>query len=373
MTVALQWTAGDPLSSLPTLGAAAAPAPTTHERRPPPTGAPGARSTACSIAGLVVSLAATMLAGAAHAQPDESAARKAAQEIAAAQDRANEAARQWSEAEAELTRLEDEAAQLEQERAMLQAQVDDLRSHRRSSRRRAVHGVRQRAASRSSPATSSRWTSCARPSWAASPPARPTTPSTSSTSPSATSQRKADALAAKQDEVAAQRVRYEELAAKANEEVEHLQQVEQQRLADEQVRLALEAQRARGAAPARRAAGRRGGAAAPPRRRAGRPPNRPRPPPRRARPSRTRPPRPRRPGRGGAGRQRRRPGSGTDRLADRGDERARAATTSAAAGQPIARRPGQPGHALSGPGPDRLQRHVGRRPLPADATTRAST
>ena len=33
-----------------------------------------------------------MLAGGAHAQPDESAARQAAREIAAAQDRANEAA-----------------------------------------------------------------------------------------------------------------------------------------------------------------------------------------------------------------------------------------------------------------------------------------
>ena len=81
------------------------------------------------------------------------------------------------------------------------------------------------------------------PSSAGSRPAPRTTPSTSSTSPSATSRRKTDALAAKQEEVTAQRVRYEQLAAEANAQVEHLQQVEQQRLADEQVRLALEAQR----------------------------------------------------------------------------------------------------------------------------------
>ena len=193
------------------------------------------------IAGLVVSLAATMLAGAAHAQPDESAARKAAQEIAAAQDRANEAARKWSEAESELTRLEDEAAQLEQERAVLQAQVDDLRitvDHAAAERFMAsgnsgipiLTGYQQ-------PLDQLRTAELGRVA--------------AGTSDDAFDQfdvaqrdlqRKADALAAKQDEVATQRVRYEELAAEANEQVERLQQVEKQRLADEQVRLAVEAQ-----------------------------------------------------------------------------------------------------------------------------------
>ncbi len=194
------------------------------------------------VVGLVVSLGATMLAGAAYAQPDQSAARKAAQEIADAQDRANEAARQWSEAEADLTRLEDEAAQLEQERAVLQAQVDDLRTtvdHAAAERFMAsgaagipiLTGYQQ-------PLDQLRTAELGRVA--------------AGTSDDAFDkfdvaqrdlQRKADDLAAKQDEVAKQRVRYEQLAAKANEEVEHLQQVEQQRLADEQIRLALEAQR----------------------------------------------------------------------------------------------------------------------------------
>jgi murein DD-endopeptidase MepM/ murein hydrolase activator NlpD len=195
------------------------------------------------VVGLVVSLAAaTTLAGAAHAQPDESAARKAAQEIAAAQDRANEAARQWSEAEAELTRLEDEAAQLEQERAALQAQVDELRStvDKAAAERFMASGNAgipiltgyQQPLDQLQSAELGRVAA--------------------GTSDDALDQYdvaqrdlqdKADALAAKQDEVARQRVRYQELATTANQEVEHLQQVEQKRLADEQVRLALEAQR----------------------------------------------------------------------------------------------------------------------------------
>jgi peptidoglycan LD-endopeptidase LytH len=208
-----------------------------HSHRP--TGRPKHR---LLIAGLVVSLAATMLAGAAYAQPDESAARKAAQEIAAAQDRANDAAKQWSEAETDLNRLEDEAAQLEQERAVLQAQVDDLRTtvdHAAAERFMAsgnagipiLTGYQE-------PLDQLRTAELGRVA--------------AGTSDDAFDQfdvaqrdlqRKADDLAAKQDEVAKQRVRYQELAAKANEEVEHLQQVEQQRLADEQIRLALEAQR----------------------------------------------------------------------------------------------------------------------------------
>jgi murein DD-endopeptidase MepM/ murein hydrolase activator NlpD len=194
------------------------------------------------VGGLVVSLAATTLAGAAHAQPDESAARKAAQEIGAAQDRANEAARRWSEAEAELTRLEDEAAQLEQERATLQARVDDLRTtvDRAAAERFMASGNAgiPILTGYQQPLDQLRTAELGRVA--------------AGTSDDALDQfdvaqrdlqHKADALADKQDEVAKQQVRYQELAATANEEVEHLQQVEQQRLADEQVRLALEAQR----------------------------------------------------------------------------------------------------------------------------------
>ena len=194
------------------------------------------------VVALVASLATTTLAGAAHAQPDESAARQAAQAIAAAQDRANEAARQWSEAEAELTRLEDEAAQLEQERATLQAQVDDLRTtvDRAAAERFMASGNAgiPILTGYQQPLDQLRTAELGRVA--------------AGTSDDAFDQfdvaqtdlqHKSDALADKQDEVTAQRVRYEQLATKANEEVEHLEQVEQQRLADEQVRLALEAQR----------------------------------------------------------------------------------------------------------------------------------
>jgi murein DD-endopeptidase MepM/ murein hydrolase activator NlpD len=194
------------------------------------------------VATLVAALGASMLVSAAHAQPDEGAARQAAREIAAAQDRANEAARQWSEAEAELTRLEDEAAQLEQERATLQAQVDDLRStvDRAAAERfmSSGNGGIPILTGYQQPLDQLRTAELGRIA--------------AGTSDNAFDQfdvaqrdlqAKADALAAKQDEVAKQRVRYEELAVKADAEVVHLQQVEQQRLADEQVRLALEAQR----------------------------------------------------------------------------------------------------------------------------------
>jgi murein DD-endopeptidase MepM/ murein hydrolase activator NlpD len=194
------------------------------------------------VAALVATLGASTLAGAAYAQPDEGAARQAAKEIAAAQDRANEAARQWSEAETELTRLEDEAAQLEQERAALQAQVDDLRStvDRAAAERfmSSGNGGIPILTGYQQPLDQLSTAELARVA--------------AGTSDNAFDQfdvaqrdlqAKADALAAKQDEVAEQRVRYEQLATKANEEVVHLQQVEQQRLADEQVRLAIEAQR----------------------------------------------------------------------------------------------------------------------------------
>ena len=324
-----------------------------HSHRP--TGRPKHR---LLIAGLVVSLAATMLAGAAYAQPDESAARKAAQEIAAAQDRANDAAKQWSEAETDLNRLEDEAAQLEQERAVLQAQVDDLRTtvdHAAAERFMAsgnagipiLTGYQQ-------PLDQLRTAELGRVA--------------AGTSDDAFDQfdvaqrdlqRKADDLAAKQDEVAKQRVRYQELAAKANEEVEHLQQVEQQRLADEQIRLALEAQRRE---EQRRLAEQQAAEAA-----------------QRAAEEAQR----------AAAQQ-----AAADAAARQAEQdQAAQATAAQAASVPAAndvaqapaptgsqtqarhgrrrrrqrgpvdrRRPGQPRDALPRPGPDRLQRHVGRRP-----------
>jgi peptidoglycan LD-endopeptidase LytH len=195
-----------------------------------------------AIAIVVAALTATSLAGAAHAQPDEGAAQQAAHEIAAAQDRANEAAKQWSLAEAELGTLQDEAAQLGQDRTALQAQVATLRTavERAAAERFMSSGnggipiltgyqapldqlsaaELGRVAAGTSDDAFDRFDLAQRDL-----------------------QRKADALTAKQAEVTQQRKRYEALSKDAAAQVEHLQQVEQKRRADERVRLALEAQR----------------------------------------------------------------------------------------------------------------------------------
>ena len=78
---------------------------------------------------IIVLLIVTALAMAptAHALPDQDAAEQAAREIAAAQDRANEAAAAFLRAESDLEVLIDDAARLEAEQAKLQARVDALR------------------------------------------------------------------------------------------------------------------------------------------------------------------------------------------------------------------------------------------------------
>jgi murein DD-endopeptidase MepM/ murein hydrolase activator NlpD len=192
---------------------------------------------------VVVAMAAAVLVGpAAHAQPDEGAAEQAAREIAAAQDRANGAAAKWSQAEADLSRLQDEAAQLTQERDALQAQVDALQA-----------AVSQAAAERfmsSGSAGIPILTSYGQPLDQLS--AAELGRVVSGTADDAFDQfavsqrdlqRKADDLAAKQAEVQHQQEKYEALSTAAAAEVEHLKEVEQKRLADERVRLALEAQR----------------------------------------------------------------------------------------------------------------------------------
>jgi murein DD-endopeptidase MepM/ murein hydrolase activator NlpD len=198
------------------------------------------RRTALAIA---VAAAASMVVGpAAHAQPDEGAAQQAAREIAAAQDRANQAAAKWSEAEADLSRLEDEAAQLTQQRDALQAQVD------------ALHAVVSQAAAERFMSSGSEGipilTGVRQPLDQLS--AAELGRVVSGTADDAFDQfavtqrdlhRKADDLVAKQAEVQDQREKYEALSKTAEAEVQHLQEVEQQRLADERVRLALEAQR----------------------------------------------------------------------------------------------------------------------------------
>ncbi len=212
---------------------------------PPPVGRPsGARRRGrVLVVALASALAASTFVGpAAHAQPDEEAAQQAAREIDAAQERANEAATAWALAESELERLEGEAQQLQQEEAALQAQVDHLRTT-----------VEQAAVTRfmtSGSAGIPLLTGYQQPldRLSAAELGRVVT----GTADDAFDQfdlaqrdldRKSDELAAKQSEVAQQRVTFEQANADAILQVEHLKEVEEERLADEQVRLALEAQR----------------------------------------------------------------------------------------------------------------------------------
>lgn len=193
--------------------------------------------------GLAVVAAVAVTTSSAHAQPDEEAAQRAVREIAEAQQRADQAAAGWSNAESELERLETEASTLEQQRSELESEVSTFRAtveHAAAERFMAAAGTPGipiltgfqqpmdllsaaelgRVASATSDDAFDRFDVAQRDL-----------------------RRTTDALAAKQAEVQRQREQFEQAARTASAEVEHLNQVEQQRLADEQVRLALEAQR----------------------------------------------------------------------------------------------------------------------------------
>ncbi len=193
---------------------------------------------------VTVAVATAALAGSGvHAQPDEVAAEEAAREIAAAQERANQAAAEWADAETELEGLESQALTLEQERVALVEQVDSLRTN-----------VEEAAAGRFMAASGSGGipilTGYQRPLDQLS--VAELGRVVSGTTDDAFDrfdvaqrdlQRKVDELGEKQSQVDAQREKYEQLSRSAVAEVEHLKQVEEKRLADERVRLALEAQR----------------------------------------------------------------------------------------------------------------------------------
>jgi len=191
---------------------------------------------------IVTSVVASGVAGSAGAQPDEAAAQRAAREIAEAQDQANRAAAEWSSAGEQLDALQEQAQQLEQERNALEAQVAAARNTAEQAAAERfmasgnggipiLTGYQQpldqlSAAELSRIATNSSDDAFDRFELA-----------------QGELDRKIDELEAARADVESQRTRYEELSRKANDEVEHLKEVEAKRLADEQVRLALEAQR----------------------------------------------------------------------------------------------------------------------------------
>ena len=191
---------------------------------------------------LAAVLVATGLAGSANAQPDETAAQRAAKDISDAQDRANRAAAEWSEAGEHLEALWAQAQQLDQERAALESEVSAART---TAEQAAVERFMSSGSTGIPVLTGYQQPldqlSVAELSRVA-----------TSSSDDAFDQldvaqrdleRKVDELASTRADVEAQQARYEELSRAANDEVEHLEEVETKRLANEQVRLALEAQR----------------------------------------------------------------------------------------------------------------------------------
>lgn len=178
----------------------------------------------------------------AGAQTDRDAAERAAREIAAARERANEAADAYFRAQSELEQLEDEAARLDDEQAELRATVDALRTQ-----------VEQVAVNRfmsTGGAGIPILTGYQQPNDRLQAEALTSVINETSAEALDEFQRASDQLDAKAEEVAdnsaaveAQQEEYARLQDAAEAEVVRLQEIEEQRLKDEQVRIALERQR----------------------------------------------------------------------------------------------------------------------------------
>jgi murein DD-endopeptidase MepM/ murein hydrolase activator NlpD len=176
----------------------------------------------------------------AGADSDDDAAERAAAEIAAAKDRANDAAAAYFDALSQLDQLEDQGKRLEREAAALQSQVDALRDQ-----------VEQVAVDRfvsSGNAGIPLLNGVREPSEQLQAEVLVSVATESSADAMDEFERASLALEDKQEAVADnqaaiedQRDEYLQLQHEAEAEVEHLQEVEQERLRDERIREALEA------------------------------------------------------------------------------------------------------------------------------------
>ena len=183
-----------------------------------------------------------LLGGAAGAETDDDAAKRAAEEIQAARDRANQAAADFFAAQSELETLGDEAERLAAENAQLQHEVDALRST-----------VEQVAVNRFVSSGSSGiplLTGYRQPSEQLQAEVLVNVVTESSADAMDAYDQARVELEANQQEVAdnqaaveAKREQFEQLQAAAEAEVVHLQEVERKRLEDERIREALLAQR----------------------------------------------------------------------------------------------------------------------------------
>ena len=198
------------------------------------------RTTAAAVAAIFL-LSAPLVGGAARAETDDDAAERAAREIQAARDQANEAAANFFEAQSELESLGDQAEQLAAENAQLQQEVDALRAT-----------VEQVAVNRFVSSGSSGiplLTGYRQPSEQLQADVLVSVVTESSADAMDAYDRARSELEANQQEVAdnqaaveAKQQQFQDLQAAAEAEVVHLQEVEQQRLEDERVREALLAQ-----------------------------------------------------------------------------------------------------------------------------------
>jgi murein DD-endopeptidase MepM/ murein hydrolase activator NlpD len=175
-------------------------------------------------------------------QPDTAAAASAAAEIAEAQDQANEAAAAFLEAESRLEELEDEAVVLEARRAELRAKVDELRS-----------GVEAAAVARLTQASTAPMVGLADQQEFVDLEQARTLAAAAQESSAVTFDEYENAqialddataeLVANQQETTRQRAEYQRLQAEMEAQIEHLEEVEAQRLRDEQVQIELARQR----------------------------------------------------------------------------------------------------------------------------------
>lgn len=170
--------------------------------------------------------------------PDEEAAERAAAEIQAARDRANEAAAAYIEAQSQFEQLTDRAAELAAEQANLQEQVDALRA-----KVEAIAVGRFMSSGRSGIPL---LTDFREPNEQLQAESLTALATDSSADVMDEYDRLRSELESKRDEVAAnqaelqeQREEYLALEAQAEEEVERLTRIEEQRLEDERVYLAL--------------------------------------------------------------------------------------------------------------------------------------
>lgn len=206
------------------------------------------RSWRLVVASIVAAASLTMPIGwtvsGASSGPDEEAAARAAAEIQAARERANDAAAAVIDAEVELENLEEDAAELTKRRDDLQGQVDSLQGEVEQI---ALNQFMAGGGGGSLDLLTGPGESTDR-LIAAEFVAVATSSSTTALDDFADAQQELgeaqEELDQKLEEVAEQREAFEQAEENAEAEVVRLQEIEQQRLEDERVRLILEAQRA---------------------------------------------------------------------------------------------------------------------------------